>query len=134
MKRVVLIGILLAVILAACGGGAPAPLTGTTWTLTSMYQATLLPDAKITAVFDSNGQLSGTGGCNNYSAGYEISGSNLTVSSPNSTVMSCTEPVDKQESAYFYLLEASGAYEIKGSELTIKDGTGETILKYNATN
>ena len=33
----------------------------------------------------------------------------------------------------FYLLEAAGAYGIKGSEPTIKATTYETILKYTSS-
>jgi len=133
MKKVILIGLLFASLLAACGGSSTASLVGPTWTVTSLSGATLVPDAKITAVFSGDGHMSGSGGCNTYSAGYKVSGSTLTISSPNATMMSCSMPVDQQESNYFYLLEAAGSYEIKGSDLTIKASTGETILKYTST-
>ena len=48
-------------------------------------------------------------------------------------MMACSQPVDEQESNYFYLLEAAGAYEIKGYELTNKATTYETILKYTSS-
>ena len=76
--------------------------------------------------------ISGSGGCNNYTAAYTTSGNNLTVQSPASTMMACSEVVDQQESQYFYLLEGTGTYEIKGDKLTIKDSSGQTTLEYTS--
>ena len=46
--------------------------------------------------------------------------------------MNCSEMVDQQESDYFYLLEGTGTYEIKGDKLTIKDSNGQTTLEYTS--
>lgn len=55
-------------------------------------------------------------------------------SSPVSSMMSCNEVADQQESQYFYLLEGSGAYEIKGDVLTLKDATGQKTIEYKSGN
>lgn len=129
MKRILLIGLILSTMLAACGGSA-TPLTGTTWIVSSLAGVGVDPTVKITAVFGADGNITGSGGCNNYSAAYTTSGKDLTVQSPVATMMACSEVVDQQESQYFYLLEGTGAYEIKGNKLTIKDSTGQTTLEY----
>ena len=54
MKRVLLIGLILAVLLAACGGSATS-LTGTTWTVTSLQGVGVDPTVKITAIFGTDG-------------------------------------------------------------------------------
>lgn len=131
MKRVLLIGLILAVVLAACGGSA-ASLTGTTWTVTSLQGVGVDPTVKITAIFGTDGMISGSGGCNNYTAAYTTSGNNLTVQSPASTMMACSEVANQQESDYFYLLEGTGTYEIKGDKLTIKDSSGQTTVEYTS--
>ncbi|MCO6451902.1 MAG: META domain-containing protein [Caldilineales bacterium] len=133
MKQVILICIVAVLVLTACGSAESMPLVGANWTLSSMYEATLLPDVTITAEFKSDGQLSGHGGCNNYGASYTVDGKNLTITSPNSTMMSCSEPIDQQESNYFYLLESVGSYEIKGDQLTLTATDGETVLTYTAS-
>lgn len=133
MKKHVILGVVvLAVMLAACSGSSS--LTGVTWTVTAMPGVDIDPTVPITAVFGADGQVTGSGGCNNYSAAYTTSGSNLTVSSPMSSMMSCNEGVDQQESQYFYLLEGSGAYEIKGNTLTLKDSSGQKTIEYTAGN
>ncbi len=130
MKRVLLIGV-LAFLLAACGGSA-ASLAGPTWTVTSMPGVDVQPTVTITAVFGSDGMVTGSGGCNNYNAAYTVSGSSLTIQSPAATMMSCPEDINQQESDYFYLLEGAGAYEIKGNKLTIKDSGGQALLEYTS--
>lgn len=134
MRQRFVLGILiLALTLAACGGGS-ASLTGVTWTVTAMPGVGVDPTVPITAVFGTDGKVSGSGGCNNYSADYTVSGSNLTVASPMSSMMSCNEGVDQQESQYFYLLESTGAYEIKGNALTLKDSSGQKTIEYTSGN
>ncbi len=130
MRRVLLIGV-LAILLAACGGST-ASLSGPTWTVSSMPGVGVDPTATITALFGSDGMVSGSGGCNNYSAAYTVNGSSLTIQSPAATMMSCSEEINQQESDYFFLLEDAGAYEIKGDTLTIKDSDGQALLEYTS--
>ena len=86
----------------------------------------------MTGTFGTDGKLTGSGGCNNYTANYTASGSNLTIDPPSSTMMTCTEVVNQQESEYLYLLENSSTYNIKGSTLTIMDSTGQAIIEYTS--
>lgn len=130
MKRAFLILLVLAMVLAACGS-APS-LTGVTWTVTSLAGVNIDPTVTITAVFGTDGKITGSGGCNNYTAAYTTNGNSLTIESPASTMMSCSEVVDQQESQYFYLLEGTGTYEIRGDKLTIKDSSGQTTLEYKS--
>ncbi len=58
------------------------PLQGTTWFLESYFEGIgasvgLLPGTSITAIFGANGQLSGSAGCNTYSATYTTDSSSL---------------------------------------------------------
>jgi heat shock protein HslJ len=62
----------------------------------------------VTALFSTEGTLSGSGGCNNYTTGYELDGDQLTVASPiASTMMFCETGMD-QESAYLAALQSAG--------------------------
>ena len=55
----------------------------------------VMTGSKTTAVFGSNGKLSGSGGCNQYSAAYTTTASNgITITQPASTMMACAEPSD----------------------------------------
>lgn len=132
MKEVILIAIMLGILLTACRGkDLTGALVGPTWTLTSVSGGRPAPAAKITAVFSSDGHVSGSGGCNAYSARYKVWASTLTISSLKATTMRCSPAVDKQESDYFRRLEGPTAYGIEGSELTITISS-ESMLTYTS--
>lgn len=132
MKRALALVLILAALISACSNTSATSLTGVTWTVTSLSGVNVDPSVPITGTFGADDKLTGSGGCNSYSADYTASGQDLTISSPVATTMACAEGVDQQESQYFYLLENSSTYEIKGSTLTIKDSTGQTILEYTS--
>jgi heat shock protein HslJ len=62
----------------------------------------------VTALFSSDGMLSGSGGCNNYTTSYELAGDQLTVADPiASTMMFCETGMD-QESTFLAALQSAG--------------------------
>ena len=68
-------------------------LTGSIWTLITLNEQPLLPRTSITAEFNEDGKVSGSSGCNNYTAAYEADGSNITINmSPAARRTSCTFP------------------------------------------
>jgi heat shock protein HslJ len=116
---------------------ASIPLTGT-WYLFNYNTGkgaiqSVTAGSKTTAVFGSSGRLSGSGGCNEYSAAYTTPASNsITISQPASTMMACAEPVMQQEAQYFSLLPTASKYEISGDQLTLFNTTGTKILIYKS--
>ena len=70
------------------------PITGT-WNLFNYNNGkgaiqSVMIGSTTTAVFGSDWKLSGTGGCNQYSAGYTTTASNgITITQPTSTMMAC---------------------------------------------
>jgi heat shock protein HslJ len=117
----------------------PAPLTGT-WNLFSYNNGkgaiqSAMIGSTTNAVFGSDWKLSGTGGCNQYSAGYTTTGSNgITITQPTSTMMACAEAVMQQETQYLSLLPTTAKYEISGDQLTLFNSTGTKILIYKSAN
>ena len=113
------------------------PITGT-WYLFNYNNGkgaiqSVTAGSKTTAIFGANGRLSGSGGCNEYSAVYTTPASNgITISQPSSTMMACAEPVMQQESQYFSLLPTAATYEISGDQLTMFNTTGTKILVYKS--
>jgi len=116
---------------------ATIPITGT-WYLFNYNNGkgaiqSVTADSKTTAIFGSNWKLSGSGGCNEYSAGYTTTASNgITITQPTSTMMACAEPVMQQETQYFSLLPTAAKYEISGDQLTLFNTTGTKILIYKS--
>jgi heat shock protein HslJ len=115
----------------------PVPLTGT-WNLFNYNNGkgaiqSVIIGSTTNAVFGSNGKLSGTGGCNQYSAEYTTTASNgITITQPTSTMMACAEPVNQQETQYFSLLPTAAKYEISGDQLTLFNSAGTKILIYKS--
>jgi heat shock protein HslJ len=116
----------------------PAPLAGSLWQLSSFVEeggavASLLAGTEITATFDEQGTLAGSAGCNSYSTGYEVSGSQVSIAGPVvSTMMMCADPegIMEQEAKYLAALELVASYAIETRQLTLFDGEGQAILTY----
>jgi polar amino acid transport system substrate-binding protein len=107
----------------------PPPVLAGSWVLASLNGNTLVPDTHITASF-KDGSVSGSGGCNTYSAGYVVDGSNIKFSPPAATQMACGDAVDKQEQAYLQALTLASRFEVAGSKLSFFDDKSTLILQY----
>ena len=130
--------ILVLVALAGCSSAAGAPsggtLTGQVWALTDLAGKAPLQDTGITIQFATDGTVSGSSGCNQYSGTYTASGSSLTINTPlASTMMMCAEPVMVQETAYQTALAGVKAYTVKGDKLTLYGPNNTEIANYKAT-
>jgi heat shock protein HslJ len=108
---------------------APDPLAGTRWTVTNMYTGKgavvgVIPGTTITLEFDRAGRVSGSAGCNTYSANYRASGNSLSIDPPGSTKMFCETPegVMQQEQEYLAALHSAARFTISGNQLQIRSG------------
>jgi heat shock protein HslJ len=94
---------------------------------------TTLPDTEITLAFDDeeNG-ISGTAGCNDYFAEYDISDRFISIGRLGSTRMYCQDPrgTMEQELEYLEILQKSESYIIQDNELIILS-SGSQILEFN---
>jgi heat shock protein HslJ len=114
-----------------------APLTKTHWMLDSITEDTTVTqitgDRVITAVFDDV-RISGTGGCNSYSAEYHIDGDEMTITDPIRTLVYCMpETLMELESRYFSLLPQMAGYTIDGDRLCLFSSDKKTILTFGVT-
>lgn len=116
-----------------------APLLGTAWHLTRYSTsgsavAAPIADTGIDLIFEDDGTLFGSAGCNAYSAPYRVNETGLTVDRVIVTKTSASEPtgIMEQEAAYLALLRSAAGYRIVGDALVIIDGDGTAILFYEA--
>jgi len=75
----------------------PAALSETRWLVTSYNNGkealvSPLAGSEITLLFGADGMVSGSTGCNNYSASYTLEGDALTIGPAAVTRMMCAEP------------------------------------------
>lgn len=117
------------------GGGAATLATSSNdlaanpWTLVSLDGESVPADAGITAVFGSDGKLTGSGGCNSYTTTYQAADDGtLSLQPVAATRKSCGADADGMESAYFTLLEASGSYAVSVGQLAITAADGGTLV------
>lgn len=105
-----------------------APTGG--WQLVSLSGTRLVDGTSIDVDF-SDGVVSGSGGCNGYSGGYEVAGDELVLGQPiASTAMACEPAILDQELAYFVALQAVERFSVSGDTLTIETGSGDlTFLR-----
>lgn len=117
------------------GAGDAVKLEDKRWVLESYGEPgnlqTLLPNTEISATFKSDeNEVGGSAGCNTYSGGYELQGSNLSIPGPIAvTAMYCGDEIDEQEREYLTTLESAESYEIEDGELTINCGSKVLVFE-----
>jgi heat shock protein HslJ len=115
---------------------AGVSMTRSDWTLQSYADTTgtLVPlkhGTQVTAIFGSDGRVSGSAGCNQYSATYTVRDFAVSISPPVSTKIFCGDPgVVQQESAYLSDLVRAGELRISESNLKFYDGSGKPVLVF----
>jgi heat shock protein HslJ len=98
------------------------------WTVTAFLQgdavSTLIEGSTITAVFEDGGKLSGSAGCNRYSATFTLEP--FAIQSPLATEMACATPsgVMEQEQAFLAALRQAASYTVEGGTLTLLTRAG----------
>ena len=115
MKRLV-IGLLLMLMLTACGGGNSATIEGE-WELVSYNQTAAVPDVETSIEF-KDGQMSGNVGCNGFGGEYTVNGDQIEFGPVMSTMMFC-EAVADQESSTLAAMQNDATFILNGDRLTI---------------
>jgi heat shock protein HslJ len=105
--------------LAAAPGVEPAAQTYILdWYLDDSGEKTpILTGTQITLQVDQD-QISGSAGCNSYSAQFELDGDQISIGPAISTMMACPEPVMQQESAYLAALGDAATVSMAEDGLT----------------
>ena len=88
-----------------------------------------LPGTQLTIEFE-DGMVSGSAGCNTYSAQYRLDGPALTLEGLAFTEMDCLDPagVIDQEQRYLCALRVVTGYRITGHQLWLESGDGQVLL------
>lgn len=119
---------------------ASAPvITGTTWVLgwfddTKGVWSKVAEGSTITATFGTDGNVTGSSGCNKYSAQYRLgTDPAIWIRRPEIGATSCQTPlgVMSQESYYNTDLSLAEDYKIIDDQLVMFDKTGKKILQFD---
>jgi putative lipoprotein len=120
------------VLVRSGGGRAPvanAELVGTRWLLRTLDGADVEPGEHPPFLQfsreESGTTAFGSGGCNTFRGGCEISGASLSFGHLATTMMACPEPAMALESRFLRALAAVDGYEIRSTWLILRGPDGE---------
>jgi heat shock protein HslJ len=110
----------------------PTSLAGTSWSVIGYNNGkeavvSVLIGTELTAVFGEDGTLSGSAGCNNYTAPYEADDDgNISIGPAATTRKMCSEPegIMAQENQYLATLETAATYRMEGNRLELRTADG----------
>ena len=118
---------------------AAPPITGLTWQAfgyrdgpVDEKQAVVSPldGSTITAEFGADGTMSGSSGCNTYTADYEVSENVFIITALVSTERACEPPLMRQERAYFDALGSVERWKFSGPAFQLLNETGTVEATY----
>jgi heat shock protein HslJ len=113
-------------LITSCGDNVNTKQEDTNWFLRSYgeedYLISIIDGTEITATFISNDdRISGSAGCNTYSANYEMDGKQLSINEMSYTEMACQLPegIMEQEQEFLSILRNARSFEADDTTLTI---------------
>ncbi len=114
----------------------PGGLTGVTWHALSYNNGkqavqSVAIGSDPTAVFATDGTVSGNATCNTYSGPAMITGSRIAIGPLMSTKMACaSDELNAQETAYLAALQGAATYDIRGKRLELRDAGGALMANF----
>ena len=117
----------------------PVSLEGSSWQVIGYNDSkqavvSVIIGTEITANFGKEGTLSGSAGCNNYNATYEVDGDNISIGPAAATRMFCPEPdgIMEQEVQYLAALETASTYLIEVDKMEMRTAEGALAVTFRA--
>jgi heat shock protein HslJ len=118
-----------------CQSGAPAAsstttfrLGGTAWRAVEIEGRATDPEVASTVAFEGDQRVSGSTGCNRYTAPLSVTGTSIRLGVIAMTRRACPPPVTDQESRFIAALEAARGYRQEG-DVWLLDEQGRTLLR-----
>ena len=110
-------------------------LAGSSWDLiaynngTGGFQSAVI-DVPVTAIFEEDGTLSGSGGCNSYTGSWETDENSIEIGPLASTAMACEPDLMDQETRYLAVLQEADTYRVDATTLEMFDAEGTRLVQY----
>jgi heat shock protein HslJ len=127
----VVVFVMAGMMLAACRDASSSSLLGD-WKLVSYGSPSKLTpavaDVDTSLVFDKEGKVSGSVGCNSFGGDYKVDGTKITFESVVSTLMFCEGPVGDQETTTLNVLAGEATFALDGNNLTITSADGSSVI------
>lgn len=104
-------------------------LNGSSWTLVSYHNQSLIPGTAMTAAFEQN-EVSGSASCNHYFGSYSTRDEQIEIEGLGWTEMACMDPegIMEQEQEIMKILAKAKSYQVLENELVIHSLEGESLV------
>ena len=122
-----LFGLVLAV--GTAGASMGVDLAGSEWRPSFMSAAELPAGIKMQVEFQSDGRITGSGGCNRFFGGYTVSGNHIKIGRLASTRKGCPGLI-KVEAIFFATLQAASSFEQTDTTLILFDASGGRLAQF----
>jgi heat shock protein HslJ len=106
-------------------------LAGTSWEVMACNNGkqavvSVLGGTRITAHFGDDGRVTGSAGCNEYFASYEVRGESIRIALPGATRRFCAEPegIMDQEARFLEALRSAATFRLEGERLALRTPDG----------
>jgi heat shock protein HslJ len=110
-------------------------LAGTSWDVTGFNNGkqavvSVVTGTALTMTFGNDGNLSGSAGCNSYTASFTAKGRTTAIGSPASTRKMCGQPpgVMDQEQQFLRALPTAGLFRMEGERLEMRTADDSTLV------
>ncbi len=111
-------------------------LGGTSWQVVGYNNGreavvSLLDGSEISVAFDSNNQVTGNGGCNDFFSLFQTSENTISIGDVGATRRFCSVPagIMEQEAEFFAALESAATFSVDGNILEMRDGTDALAVR-----
>jgi heat shock protein HslJ len=84
----------------------------------------------MTALFNTEGGVSGSAGCNTYGAGFSRDDGEITIETPITTLIACEQPIMDQETQYLQALTQAETYELGHETLELRAADGALLVSF----
>jgi heat shock protein HslJ len=110
-------------------------LAGTSWIVTGYNNGkqavvSVAAGTELTANFGADGKLSGSAGCNNYTASYQTERNKISIGPAATTRMACDQAVMDQEQQYLAALATAATYRPDGNKLELRTADGALAASF----
>ncbi len=89
-------------------------------------------DTAPSAVFGSDGSVSGGTGCNTYRGGYEVDGATISIGPLRTTHVACPPQLAEQEAGILKALQTAAGFTLAPGTATLLNGDGQLVLSLAA--
>jgi len=106
--------------LTGCGGDPLSLLGGTDWTVETIAGTETADVPRPTLAFGASDRVTGSSGCNRYTAAFNLTGEGISIGQAASTMMACAPEVMSRERAFLDALAAVARFDVDPAAGTLR--------------